>query len=628
MGFSEGMPTEDFEETTEDTNIESTPKPSEIIQEASNPLHVAQTRYPEQWQDVKQKRAEESKKFTPILEERLDQQKKIQTEKPIIEQKILQTEIERKTTKEHEEKEKDKWIRNRKTKSKTRRQVDLERENLRKENKLKRKTAKIDRNLKNIEERRKEIEEKHREINERLQQINTAQNKLKYEAENQEELQPIKKRLSEFLPLLKTDVLTPEEKEIVFTEEYLSSLSMEEYLKVWRLGSPNFLAHVSRHGIRDHADMKEFHSTGLGEFHNSFQEMLRDSKSLRPALSRLAINIFDPDLEKEDVRKYVESVRSSINTHPEPVIESIASDSLDMENLSPSEATSILTEENLRKLFLEKLSQKSWQERELEHLEETIIADHLSGEHLDSRKPSSFLSDSTAIHLSSEDILDGNYGAEEGNEVFVVFPTDMVASQYQFAQNRLYNDITKAPETSSDLNRNDIFVWNRNQAIPLDAGIVFLPANTPVNPKNGSKYENLTDTDGEVVLAKETVTSQEYWEEYFRQNPEHRPAHIHYYDSQEFTPTTAVQSFLRENGIVKIKDQDRNLGFDKNYVGLEPMADGTLDQDSIRSVQRVRELAKEVLEEQKRTPITGVSDEKFEYLFQIYQEAIRKIAKK
>ena len=68
------------------------------------------------------------------------------------------------------------------------------------------------------------------------------------------------------------------------------------------------------------------------------------------------------------------------------------------------------------------------------------------------------------------------------------------------------------------------------------------------------------------LRAKDKVRSEDYWEDYFSQQPELRPKHLIYYDG---SPTRAVDNFIRENGIGRAdvsKEEGKLLGFDDNMV--------------------------------------------------------------
>ncbi len=96
--------------------------------------------------------------------------------------------------------------------------------------------------------------------------------------------------------------------------------------------------------------------------------------------------------------------------------------------------------------------------------------------------------DETAVHFAAQVVADDYYGGESGNEVFFIYPSDVIASQYDFAFNGWEKDFTQ-PQT--EMKWNDVFAWPQdveNSGIPIDAGMVFLPKDTPVDPETGSKY--------------------------------------------------------------------------------------------------------------------------------------------
>ncbi len=81
-------------------------------------------------------------------------------------------------------------------------------------------------------------------------------------------------------------------------------------------------------------------------------------------------------------------------------------------------------------------------------------------------------------------------------------------------------------------------------------------------------------------MVENAVPAEKYWENYFTQHPDQRPAHIVYYDGN---PSEAVEQTLRNAGILSDKTrfgprdgftgrsdtQKRDgklLGFDENYV--------------------------------------------------------------
>ncbi|MDO8572100.1 MAG: hypothetical protein Q7R79_05465, partial [bacterium] len=89
--------------------------------------------------------------------------------------------------------------------------------------------------------------------------------------------------------------------------------------------------------------------------------------------------------------------------------------------------------------------------------------------------------DRMAVHFAVEEVADGYYGSEKGNEIFIAYPSAMIASQYFFNK-----DLRQAPSGTS----NDVFVWTQEEkGIDVNAGITFIPAEAKVDPRTGSKYE-------------------------------------------------------------------------------------------------------------------------------------------
>ncbi|HSW65648.1 MAG TPA: hypothetical protein VLI54_00725 [Bacillota bacterium] len=89
--------------------------------------------------------------------------------------------------------------------------------------------------------------------------------------------------------------------------------------------------------------------------------------------------------------------------------------------------------------------------------------------------------DRSAIHFAAEEVGNEYYGSERGNEIFIAFPAAMIASQYHFNGD---------PTDNTGGYWNDLWVWEHEQAgIPLDAGLIFIPANAQVDRNTGSRYQ-------------------------------------------------------------------------------------------------------------------------------------------
>jgi len=266
-----------------------------------------------------------------------------------------------------------------------------------------------------------------------LEKLTTQAGQLRVELEQltkeQTELPDPEKMLKEYYAKMETLPLSNEEKREFLRPEVLTELSTEEYTALWRRLNPYFLSHVTRQGFRDHNAMI-YHSGGLQEFHFGLTSVLQDQKLLRPPLA----------------------VRGGLLARDEASIQE----------------------------FLEDWAlQAEDEEKAKERLNDQL-------NHSLAKAPK--YPDKTAVHFAAQIVSDRFYGGEKRNEVFFLYPSDVLASQYDFAFNGAEKDFTQPQSQTSS---NDVFIWPPtldNPGIPVDAGIVFLPQNTLVDPETGSKY--------------------------------------------------------------------------------------------------------------------------------------------
>ncbi len=192
-------------------------------------------------------------------------------------------------------------------------------------------------------------------------------------------------------------------------------------------------------------------------------------------------------------------------------------------------------------------------------------------------------SDDTAIHVATEHVADNLYGAEHGNEIFFAFPSIFIAANYAYSGN-----LTKSDESYW----NDQWIWTQeHRGIPIDAGIVFIPAATRVDPTTGSRYaldknkKSIRATDGALTLAPDTVSSREYWESFFKTHPALRPSKIVYYEGDD--PTAALNTWRDSHGIEK-RTADGRLPIENRADRNSPIA--------LHGADRFRSIAAEVIE--------------------------------
>ena len=114
---------------------------------------------------------------------------------------------------------------------------------------------------------------------------------------------------------------------------------------------------------------------------------------------------------------------------------------------------------------------------------------------------------------------------------------------------------------------NDLWLKTKSQnkgELPVNASIVFIPKNTKVDPKTGSKYKIGSDSTPiqsenesfQLVDPETAMDSSEYWEQYFEKSGK-RPSKIIYYE--EATPNEALEAFKINAGITDDQHKDIDL---------------------------------------------------------------------
>ncbi|MCF7816101.1 MAG: hypothetical protein K9M10_00015 [Candidatus Pacebacteria bacterium] len=414
---------------------------------------------------------------------------------------------------------------------------------------------------------------------------------------------------------------TPEDIEQQFTEEHLASLSVEDYALLMKRFPSEMLTHVTRQGIRDHAD-SFWHTAGVGGYSNGFKEMLADGK-----------------------------LRSSLG--------------IALQEHSKEEAMAIF-------LKLNRIDEVLPNTRNLSMRERALLMFANSFDH--NIATDDAFADSAAVHLASESVMDGMYGSERGNEIFVAYPSAYVASQLRYGGKGTLADRGMSQH-------NDKWVYTKDhEGMSLDVGLVFIPEDAQVDPKTGSRYK--IDERGEPIVPKQrmdevlkarfenlgfvqtfiqqlphrmnqapeqerealaeasfaefgisdpdtkkalldprlidkladiwgkddeneeyerilneyfhhnaespyelaggTMSSKEYWEKHFQENPTERPSKVVYYKGGD--PSRALNEWREKNGIVK-KTEDPTYGFTEHNVA-DSSDEANVGKDRFASLAR------------------------------------------
>jgi hypothetical protein len=246
------------------------------------------------------------------------------------------------------------------------------------------------------------------------------------------------------------EIPSPETAAAELTEEHLAQLSLEDYVKLWRRYPCEVVTHVTRQGIRDHLGSMD-HTVGVGEFHNGFVGIM-EKRRLQSVIGKMA----EKELSEDALAKY---------------------------------------------LKLEEALASSKTKTEAFHKISTTVSELIgffrNGERDYPSNGAGSYPDFSSVHFAAEEAASYLYGAEEGNEIFYVFPSIFVASQYFFRGQ---------PTNGGGGNHNDVWVWPRDEkGLNLDAGIVFLPADANVDPANGSRYQVIEGKGVEDEALKETL---------------------------------------------------------------------------------------------------------------------------
>jgi hypothetical protein len=251
-----------------------------------------------------------------------------------------------------------------------------------------------------------------------------------------------------------------------------------------------------------------YHSAGLQEFHNGFVNLAKDEKQLRPPLALHGLK------KRDEV-----SVKMFLNDWV-----------LQAEN-----------EDEAKKRF-----------------------DNLLHWSLASAPT---YPDRTAVHFSGQKVSNAFYGGERNNEVFFLFPSDVIASQHDFAFNWKGGNFIEPTAVGED-QWNDVFVWPNSledPGITIDAGIVFLPEKTRVDPDTGSKYVSEVKTvDGKEqrVMIENTEIKDKFIEWTKRLGEESlviQMAH-NYYNERSYDREQALSADFN-----RLLDQElQKIGFDQD----------------------------------------------------------------
>ena len=332
-----------------------------------------------------------------------------------------------------------------------------------------------------------------------------------------ENIPDTKKMVEAYYEKVAETPLTNQEKRDLLKPEVLSQLSTDEYIALWKRLNPYFLTHVTRQGFRDHNAMF-YHSGGMREFHNGFLGVMQDEKMLRPPLALKLKN------------------RDEVSV----------------------------------KMFLSEWVLQAENEEDAKTRFDNLL-------HWSLAKAPKYSAD-TAVHFAAQLAANDYYGGETRNEIMFVFPSDVLASQYNFTFNGWEKDFT---HPQSETKWNDVFVWPNTLKDPgftIDSGIVFLPENTQVDSNTGSRYasevKNVEGKDVRVMVENaDAIEKYNEWAQKLNKNTPLVVASIRarkQYDNRE--PDHVVHTTRVETEDICRKELVK-LGFDDELIERSFLSD-------------------------------------------------------
>ena len=271
--------------------------------------------------------------------------------------------------------------------------------------------------------------------------------------------------------------LSPEEREKYLSTEAMEKMSLEDYLTLTKRLSGEAFYHVTRYGVRENTFISTGggHTEGEGGFIDGFTPLLKDG---------------------------------NINSATSTIIK------------DPIRAQSIVSQEAIENFKKEGLPLD-------EAVDKIMAAYHASPYYLDRE----------SAHFSYGKNLHTMYGGEKEYKFYFYYPVEYIMQNDFFHGTRevqikigqgYYNN-----RSGIDQQYNDFEIFNFGKGVPINAGILCIDGNIRVDTETGSQYLTKNgkpekDENGEFKKPEKTISSQEYWENYFKLHPEMKPSKVMY----------------------------------------------------------------------------------------------------
>lgn len=385
---------------------------------------------------------------------------------------------------------------------------------------------------------------------------------------------------------------TPEDLEKQFSEERLAKLSVDDYAALMKRFPGEMLTHVTRQGIRDHAS-SFWHTAGVGGFSNGFKEMLADGK-LR---SSLGIALQEHNKE-EAMAKFLcldtlKSRDDALAMYGSKFEQSLASgdafaDSAAVHVASENVMDAMYGSERGNEIFVAYPS--AYVASQLRYGGKGTLADTGSSQHNDkwiyTKDHEGMSLDVGLVFIPEDAKVDPKTGSrykmnEQGETIVPKQRTDEVLAARFEKQGFVQTFVQQLPYRMNQVPKEEraalaekaftefgITDPEARKAL-LNPRLVDRLANIWGKENENQEYEKILteyfhqNAESPYELAEDTVSSKEYWDKHFQENPDQRPSKVVYYKGGD--PSRALNEWRGKSGIVK-RTEDSTYGFSEHNV--------------------------------------------------------------
>lgn len=308
-----------------------------------------------------------------------------------------------------------------------------------------------------------------------------------------------------FNEILKNCPLTAEEREKYLSTESMEKMSLEDYLSLVKRLSGEAFYHVTRYGVRENTFMSTGggHTQGEGSFVDGLTPLLKDG---------------------------------NINSTTSTIIKDL------------SKVKSVVDKETIENF---KKDGKS-----VDEVVDKIMASY----------GTEYFLDRESTHFSYGKELHNMYGGEKGYKFYFYYPVEYIL-QNDFYQSTREGQIQIGNgyyhnKRGIDQQYNDFEIFNFGKGVPINAGVLCIDADIRVDPKTGSQYliqngKPEVDENGKFKKPENTISSQEYWENYFKIHPEIKPSKVIYgnFYTSNYDENADLKNFAESK---EISNQDKS----------------------------------------------------------------------